>query len=567
MSTHRVTVGRVRNVYLVPREHCAPAEVWAKLDRVARYALPAAVQRALGPAIEPGDERVWLIRRLDFGLALNPDADDAPLAEAWAAVLAAVLAGLRAAGPDDENVVIFPSREAFLARYLTDRATRRAGGRWWYAEYDSLASLPAGTAIREALARDPPRAAAVLRYLAAERSLESVLGVLTPQDAHVVWRLLAPVVEPAPVSAAVIASLLAAWPRAALRPVGGYASPSNAIRWFVAVPPGRATTEELHRGVELLLAAADATVAPSTDNASENPLTPAQEETLRLLVSDGRVRHQSGGAEPRVIASPFAGLFLAWAAFASSGLAGLCRHGAFRYLVAVKLVGRPRVVEAWEDAAVLLAAGLDRPPGAQEWHDFVHSGERAALARDLVQWFVRCGLGGDGVAVERSGDVLLFRDPRTDAWLHAVRVPAESEVSAAMREGVAFIEQATGQACTTAAEAQPSRHASTNLAHLTLAGAGLPPGLDPETDLLGTLVARAALRRFAGRLPGFGAVSADHLYRNFLAGPGEIRIGGGEVAVRLDPPPLHVVLRLAGLDDETFTLPDGKRTRVALNPD
>jgi len=566
---HLATVDCVRNVYLLPREHRAPGEVRDRLDRAAREAVASAVRAVLSSVAAPGDERVWFIRRLDLDFALNSGADPAPLVRAWAGCLAGALAARLAAGPDDENVVVFPSREAFVARYLADRACGSSLPKWYYGEFDSLTVLPTGTAIRTALAREPERVAGVLRQLARGRALELVLRALSVSDAHAVWRMLAPGGGPGPVSTTAVEALLAALPRAGLRP-GDSPTPHDAIRWFVAVAPDGTTPEELHRAVERLLGSAGAALRGEEDG-SEHALTPAHREELRRALTSGRGAAVGAGTRPRVVASPFAGLFLAWAVFCSSGLSALCRRAAFRYLVALKLLGRPRVAETWQDPAVLLAAELDRPPAPGEWSALAGSPERGELARELIRWHARRGAATGAVTPERVGDVFLFCDATTGGWLHAAVVPAGAYAADAIREGVGLVASATGSACTLvtdppgAGESSP-RRAGADLAHFSLAGCPLPPGLDPETDLLASLVARAAVRAFAVRLRGFGGSSAEHLYRNFLAAHGDVQLGD-EVAVRIDPPPLHAVLRLGGHDEDTFTLADGRRARVTVSQD
>jgi hypothetical protein len=578
-----VTVGRVRNVYLVPREHPTPGEVRDRLDRVSRDAVTTGLRVAFSRVNSPDDRRVWFIRRIDLSLAFDSTASADSLVHAWGNSIARQLATFHTAGPDDETVVVFPSREAFVARYIEDRARGNPTGTWYYAEFDSLAVLPAGTAIQEALARDPARAPEVLRHLAREHALESVLDALTPHQAREIWRLLAPITDTRPVAPAVFDALINALPRAGLRLSASASSAQNAIRWFVSVPVECGSVVDIRRAVDhLLLALEDVESKVTPSSSAMLSLSPTHRDALRQNVSAPR----AGG--PQTVKVRFAGLFLAWGAFLASEASALCPVRSFRYLVTLKLLGRSRVIESWQETIPLLAAGLDWPPGSREWSDFATSANLSTLRRDLTRFLVRRGTAtGRLVVLDRVGDVLLFRDTLSDAWLHGVTLSANSEIPALMRDGVGQISEVTGEPCDLVTPAHMPdlpgygrivdrspelfaatvRPAAPDLAHFSLIGANVPPGVDAETDLVGTLVARLALRAFAARLRGFSASSADYLYRNFLAVPGMMELSGTRVNLRLEPPPLHLVLRLAGCSETTFPLPDGRLATVTMDPD
>jgi hypothetical protein len=79
-------------------------------------------------------------------------------------------------------------------------------------------------------------------------------------------------------------------------------------------------------------------------------------------------------------------------------------------------------------------------------------------------------------------------------------------------------------------------------------------------DLTWSLVARAVLRHFAGRLIGFESSGPEHLYQNFLSGVSTVRTTGERIEVQLPQSPLAVILRLSGVWKQTYALPwlDGK---------
>jgi hypothetical protein len=89
--------------------------------------------------------------------------------------------------------------------------------------------------------------------------------------------------------------------------------------------------------------------------------------------------------------------------------------------------------------------------------------------------------------------------------------------------------------------------------YLALADAGVPGGAAADIALLP--LAAATLRGFAARLLGFATAGAPFLYDNFLAGTAVLAPLDGEIAVELPRVPLDVVLRMAGVDRQTFTVP------------
>jgi len=78
------------------------------------------------------------------------------------------------------------------------------------------------------------------------------------------------------------------------------------------------------------------------------------------------------------------------------------------------------------------------------------------------------------------------------------------------------------------------------------------PGIPFSLELLGTIAARAVLRHLARRLIGFKSSGPNHLYTNFLAGRTTIEDTGFRLEVEIMPPPLAVVLRMAGIHNEVY---------------
>jgi hypothetical protein len=88
---------------------------------------------------------------------------------------------------------------------------------------------------------------------------------------------------------------------------------------------------------------------------------------------------------------------------------------------------------------------------------------------------------------------------------------------------------------------------------------------DEGFDLVWSVVARALMKEFAARLMNFGWSSAEYLSRNFLEGMSTVQIESGRVDVRLARAPLHIMLRIAGMDEQSYTVPWLNDTQVTLS--
>ena len=87
----------------------------------------------------------------------------------------------------------------------------------------------------------------------------------------------------------------------------------------------------------------------------------------------------------------------------------------------------------------------------------------------------------------------------------------------------------------------------------------LPAGLgSPRVRRAVATLARHTLARFAGRLPGFASASAPFLRTNLL-GSGATLSGEAEIThVRLERPPLDVLLSITGAGDRELSFSDGR---------
>jgi hypothetical protein len=291
-----------------------------------------------------------------------------------------------------------------------------------------------------------------------------------------------------------------------------------------------------------------------------------------------------------------------------------------RFLLALKCFGRARALEAAHDPALRVAVGLAETSSVEVLRRLSEEAPQAAgqtCLRLMVERLAdrgrvegRC-LAVDLVALEPYAEgVLLLRDLARDVWLFAAYTSADAvDLQATLDRGLRLVEEASGARpeCLLlsldlgreldvgtlpgraawvvqagdgdALEGLPEHVRATISGHLTsvrspardlayLALVDLVPSIvaDPRFDLTWSLVAREVLRSFARRLLGFDRSSAEYLYHNFFAGTGIVQIEEGRIDVQLPQSPLHVVLRMAGMADQTYAVPWLEDTEITLRP-
>jgi hypothetical protein len=109
------------------------------------------------------------------------------------------------------------------------------------------------------------------------------------------------------------------------------------------------------------------------------------------------------------------------------------------------------------------------------------------------------------------------------------------------------------------------RLAAAELSYFSLTDNDLGIMASEGFDLVWSLMARALMKEFAARLMNFGWSSAEYLSRNFLEGISAVEVESGRVDVRLARAPLHIMLRIAGMDEQSYTVPWLNDTQVTLS--
>jgi hypothetical protein len=483
----RVSVERLDAVCLVPTT--APAEevqeVRWRLDRVLRRDLQDAVGGVLAGLLGPDNQSVWLIKTLDVGVTADLQVDDHALAAELARGIAEAVRATVAAGPDGDRVVHFSDRAAYLAQFVADLAEGAAQANWRYAGLGGLEHLPPGTAVREALAREPALGPDVLARLAGSGRLNRVLRALSERDAQA---LLGACFASGPVrpSRAVVDAVLAAWEHeppsqqqggparatgvlrlaAAAWARSGRALPAGAIR--SAAEQLLLLAEELASGVdpaELMasLAGGPARAVGAAPRPAAATRSPAALALLAAAAAGDRgwierILEALRPPAPRrvapdrgmLLASAFAGVFLLLPALQELDADGLLRALAgpagqdpLRLALLTGGLAGPRAAEPAGDPGVLLAAGVDRaPPGTLQAAPGA-DGPAVLLRRLVALGRVRAeGLAAEVAAPPDGREVLVLRDLGSDALAYA-SLAADAE--RALHGGLDLVRDAVGR--------------------------------------------------------------------------------------------------------------------------
>jgi hypothetical protein len=510
--TSKLCIERLVSTYLVPRDHPSPQELRAEMDDLARKYVTESCRRAFAAVLDPNDPSVWVIS--DVGLELLIDVHAAPaddIAAFWASKIAASVARVVAGGEDGARVLRFANRAAFLAHLLRNLADGSAWTKWYFAEFDSLRSLPTGAAIREVLLREPSRAEAALMELAATNKLSQVCRVLSARDQELIIGCCAGEATPSAVALKTVLQWMKTMTWNEFLPLDVYV---RARLELVDLPPlqvANAVACASHIGRWALENKLPAMVASlQADRFPASQAAPEEVGTLALLLDIGKQDRawlgtladagpwkRPAGEGVYEFDSALGAVFLLLPALVNSAelleLFGGPQNATPRYLLFLTCFAR-KWQDAWRDSALRVASGLNDVPAA------------AVLEKIPV--------GG---------------------------IPPSLE-ALALAEDVAFFHSYGGE---------------------------LLPGFVGDRDLRKRLAVAAAVlvRAFARGLPALGGSSIEYLWQNVLSGDARIAVERHAIAVRLKPRPLQIVLRMAGLQVLRFEIPWLGDTRITVRFD
>jgi len=568
-----LSVERVSVRCAVAATHPDPPRVRARLDRCLQGhlgdCLAAAAARLLGDT-----SGLWFVRRLPVELDVDAGLPADVLGQTLARTIVVALARETRDG-DADNVVHFADHADYLARFADDCARGEAWQRWYYRRLDGLRPLSTSSAIATALTADIDDGARALQRLEAS-DLKHVIAALAAVDARRILEAMAVPTPHAP-DAPTWRAALASW--RASRHAGATSDEQRALLILagmrlgdpdaLAAPAVRdacciaaRTLAALHGFVsqdgmpELRAPGADTAVRrdamrallPADSRLAGVPMP--EPATLLAAMADPPVRE----VDTACAHTPFGGLFLLLETLDACGLDGTEPFDAvLRLSVLARCLGRERCASVLRDPAWRRLLGVDGRADARELATRLRAAgsasrrrlERACLASAFGSrsdsWQLASANEHDGEA-----STWIVAD---DRGLWGAIVAFDSPRRAARRLRVALSDWPAGRTLAATAAQAPQLAAALAVALIERRDEPPPGTFAKDLDYLGTprdpwdglvtLLAARVLRRFAERLPGY-------LHANCLDIGAAIDWQDERVLVRLERPPLNLILNLAG---------------------
>lgn len=473
------------------------------------------------------------LRRLRLRLKISrEDFSAGRLPALWAESFAAELA--RAAASGGEEVVCAENQTAWFAAFIRDLLAGRARQRWQYAEFSELFNLDVGHAILRLLSNQPEETVPVLKLLAEGGNLPQLLAVFDDTTLERLFALVAQGLASAPVTLEVEDLILVA-------------------RWVIADPErsGASTFATRRRAFQLWFTNFSRLQERS---AAGRFLTPGDVFVLLQCLDWLRAewnfiaRVPGKRALERFAIAQRASESLRHA-LQSLSSAGVGENSAVSELrtvmneLAPPAGGGLSLDSPWLEsnaAGLLMLIGIIERLG---WRVRARHSLRAIGGTDMESaFFAALGLAVLG----RSAAERERLDP-------AIAVLAGRPEMAASFKVSEILEEATAE----------DRRA---LLLSLLEDASEASGAEESWAATIERLAAHLIRVFALRLRGFGEARRAFVVKQFLAIPGRIRIEEERIQVVLTPQPLHVVLRLAGMDAtlESVTWLSGRRIEFYL---
>ena len=532
-----VTIEHWRNVYSVAADHPTPEELCSQLDRMVEREVADACKLWLTPLLDQPDDSLWLIKEVQVDLAVDIGRIAAKQAgSVWGERLAMEIQHVLKGGARVDSVIRFDDSTAYVAQWARDMAAGYAWEKWYYADFQSLRSLPQSAAIVEGIIREPDQAKHIVHLLHQHRALNAVLESLTSADAKrlyeaAIWGSSLPSRTGDP--GRWTARLLALWNGIALSGDGNLWR--DALRLYAtafAEWPDHCESDtsglrvaidgvlQLRRVLARIHSPAleafflQAAVAQQREAAEE--ILAACDLSAESLVIDFVRRASSGDSM--------------WAGFAASVISPAPSNRNPDEAFVSEFGGIFLLGSAWRnlriaEAVHIAAKGCEEPERAE------------ALLRLLLA--ARCmGRARASMAVGDAA-ITLFADAGSNMpSAEAVEILTSADADAALR----LVEEAILEGGASPDDPWVEEH----IDYFSLAKIVPELQLDTNHDSPWSRIAAAVLRNFARRLPRFAQSSPEYLFQNFLAGTSSVHSTPGRIEVRLPQSPLGVVLRIAG---------------------
>jgi hypothetical protein len=561
-----VTIGVWQNDIVVARGHPAPERVRGDIETMTAHVADALAE-GLAEYAERKAGEVILVRRLVIDCDVDTRCDHRHAARVLAYRCAAAL--VQAIESGSAEVVRFASAAAFLARFLEDLACGRACGQWYYRRFEGLRNLASSAAIRSALlddaatgrsalaAIDPSAWPALARTLHRNDAIRILEGLVDDDegalDAASKTRVAAAVLADdfARVAAPPSVLALVLFARAVREGARASLATAHAARMLAAIASlldarSYRAAEALALGDVVRLARVDAALATALAAA----LASADGTALRALARTVLDAHNASAstfarAVDATLPCPFAGLVLLLdeidvlldpeLVLALPPLDGASPRGAAALAIIALAAGRGQSSLVWNDAAWREIFGVTDACFSHEFAAALTATtpDAAVRAQSAIAATAARHVRGDVIATAfraRGARLRIDVDTSTGLWC---RVASEGE-AAGSSENVRFRERLSA-----------ARKARADW--LTL---DIDPAHALPLDWLKVFVscAQIAWRRLAQRVPGMSGASLAYLRANLVGAAGEVtRVAPQRWHWRIQRPPLHVLLTLAGL--------------------
>jgi hypothetical protein len=538
MQQTSIYVRHLNAHYLVMHEQTDAVMVQRRLDRIARESLSRHLEQCF---VGVPDEAYYFIKRMEVGGVLDFNWDDELLGRTWAAAVRDNM--LRTISRGGSSVKVFHDRGEYVAHFLEDLLRGCAWEQWYYRAYERLRALPLGQIISKVLAEDGDAGRDALLELTRRGDLDLLLAAL--DDAEVAAMVNVCLLPPS--RGVVSPNMLVVWVqalRAILRETPlGPALARDVARLYLTILRRH---PELGPDVNLARFIRDALRLRQSVMSLERPrgfLTMLESDNwaraLHQLSSESEqawlldLTRQLGGPEvaallrdlqtdatqkiTRRVSTPFGGLFLLAPAILDLGLRAFLKECVYPspsfaskssllcYLIGLQCLGQENAEKARRDQGLALFAGLEAIPTPAQLEQYSED-LTAQVHREFEAEF------------RARQQKLAGRFPIT----HLDHDPSH------LVPGFEWFSFATARESSLSARA-------------------LDTSLAP--------VSQAVSRSFAAKLGALSASSPQYLSRNFWESHAEILMSDENISVRFLTCPLQMILRMAGFDQQSWTLP------------
>lgn len=548
--TSGLFIERLHNRYLMAVDNAVSAQLRDRCESSIRSELHSALAQVLDRSFDPQDSSVWFVRKISLDFALSSEIAEGVAPRVWAQQIGSrLIEALRQ--PEENEVIRFPDRAAYLAHFLLDLAGGSAWEKWYYTPFAGLRALSVTAALRTAIL-DQPEAGLRALDLLGDKAFR-IAEALCPPDAARVLDGLGCGTSDGEQSACVSAVASASSDARSCSPEH---EQRHALILFLATRRkdaglGGRPLADASRAVARLLrcqheGSLGGGLAGGDLAALYQAVGPEHAPTLASLLPSDAMQSLLLRSSPRAAErafTHFGGMFLLlplldelpigeatvdWPDPTDNGGAA----GLVRFLILVKCLGSGHAAGCFYDPLVrdwMRISPAIEPRSLAAWCGRIRPRHLERLLEVLLSWHLRIGaVAGppfELVEARRKGSPVVFEmDRERGIWVRRAGAHPTGSLPA---------------------------NATKDLDYLSFPR---PLGVRRGVDLALSIAAQGALRCFAWKLPGFSRSSLPYLASNFLSCTAGVEQEADRAIVRLGRPPLHVILSMTGLNRTTYSL-------------